>query len=96
MARETTDAVATPNPKETLTTSITTGKVNPIAANSLVPNLETKKVSTRLKTTIESSPKTMGIVNETSLGATGPWVRLFRWFIICLLSILPKIPDLLR
>lgn len=80
MARETTDEVAIPNPSAMLTMNITTGKVNPIAANSSVPSRETKKVSTRLNTTIESMPNTIGMASEISFFVIGPCVRWFFGF----------------
>ncbi len=94
MARETTDEVATPNPSTMPTMNIITGKVNPIAANSLVPSREIKKASTRLNITMESMPNTIGMVSEMSFFVTGPWVRSFFWFIMKGFRIFPSVEFL--
>ena len=91
MTRERTAATPIPSPWARAPITIITGKVKLIAARGSPPSLEMKKVSTRLKTSMDRAPSIMGGVNRRKWWRIFPSVRE-EWFFIEKVSLGRPVP----
>ena len=82
IACDTTAVVPVPRAKEMPMSTMVTGKVKLIAANSRVPSLATKYVSARLKPMTAKSPPSIGTANLVSVPVTGSSVSFAVIFIV--------------